>query len=168
ADCRKPCVALTRGARPFVEHDRLAYRAPRDVTAGNGALRRADVLADAEIEMMIAQPFVGETFEVPELRVAGILIDECALAESGLQLVQREMAADVDQEIGGVGNGGGLTPAESGAASFALGEQRHPAVEPESIRDVREVRQVDRSIELACGARGVCTVPDLLEEIHVA
>src|SRR5262249_49803328 len=60
ADCRKPCVALTRGARPFVEHDRLAYRAPRDVTAGNGALRRADVLADAEIEMMIAQPFVGE------------------------------------------------------------------------------------------------------------
>ena len=140
----EPPTVPARLDRPLIQHDRLPYRQPRNIAGRYIALRRAHVVPDGKVEMMIAKPFLGEPFLVPVLCVAGIQVDEHTPAASWLQRGEREMAADVHEQISGIHHPDQLFHAQSGALSIvALGNERRASGKSEAFGHVPEVGEVD-------------------------
>src|SRR6185436_19334659 len=86
--------------RPVVQDDRLPRRAPGEAVGGDGTAGRADVLADGEVEVVPREAGPGVARGLPDLREAGIDVDEGLPAETARQRLGGEVAADVDQEDG--------------------------------------------------------------------
>ena len=150
-----------------LEHDRLADAAPGDAATRHVAERLADVFADAEVEIVIAEPILGEPGGMPELRVAGIEVDEDAAAEPRLERGVGEVAADVHEHVGSLRDVGQGSPRRAETAALALDDERR--VESEVRRDGVEVRQVHRALDRARRAADVDARGrrDLFEEEHV-
>jgi hypothetical protein len=68
-----------------------------DVAGRDATARRADVLADGEVGIMIHELFLRDTLRMPELRVSGIQIDERTFAKTRFERPEGEMPADVHQ-----------------------------------------------------------------------
>jgi hypothetical protein len=62
--------------------------------------RLANVLADAEVAIVIAQPVFSEAGHMPELGIARVEIDEYTAAEPWLERFARQVPADVDEHLG--------------------------------------------------------------------
>ena len=94
---------------------------------------------------MIAKSFLGEPILVPVLCVAGIqVVDEHAPAASWLQRSEREMAADVHEQIGCIHHPDQLFHTQSGALSIvAFGNERRASGKSEAFGHVPEVGEVD-------------------------
>ena len=86
------------------EHDGLARVAPADVTRRNRAFGRADVLADREMEIVAIHTCARVAGCVPELRVSGIEIEVRLAAQASHQRFEREMTADVQQQVRAFGD----------------------------------------------------------------
>ena len=97
----------------------------------------------------------AETRGVPVLRVARIEIQERPLVETALDPIDGKVAADIDEQIGGVREVGHLTAAQAGTTAPRVEQQRRPIGQPEMPRDLREVREVDRAGEVARAAFGI-------------
>src|SRR5262245_23874835 len=55
---------------PLGEHDRLSHRLPPDVSGGDRAHWRANVLPHREVEMMVRELSVSETLLMPDLGIS--------------------------------------------------------------------------------------------------
>src|SRR5688572_26367636 len=106
--------------RPFVQQRGLPYRPPVNATCGNATPWRADVFANREVLVMIAKMFGGEPLHVPELRITGIEIDEDAPAKLRLERLEREMAADVDEQVRRLRDGNQIALTQTRSAPAGL------------------------------------------------
>ena len=114
-------VAAANGATGHsVEHDRLAYWTPRDIARRNVTGRLADILADAEIQVVLAKALFRESLRMPELRIAWVEVNEDSFPESKLQSLGGQVSADVDQKVGTARQVQQLVPAQPEAARCAV------------------------------------------------
>ena len=91
-----PRRGLTRVAR---EDRGLTRVTPADITGRDAAIGRADVLADREVEVVTVQAGAVVPRRVPELREARIEIEVRLPADPSHQRFEREVAADVQQQV---------------------------------------------------------------------
>src|SRR2546429_3911778 len=84
---------------PTIEHNRRTRVAPRTAAGWNRAARRADIAAEREVKIVPRQPSARQSRGVPELGEAGIFIDIDLRARRLLERFDRQVPADVDQQV---------------------------------------------------------------------
>src|SRR5262249_61111374 len=136
-------VAPAVSARAPVLRLRLRRRRPPVWPPRTRSLRPPVAPAGAKVRFGGAQPALREPLRVPELRVARIQVDENTLAEPRLERLEREMAADVDEDVGRVCDGDELVRTQTDGAILVLCNQCRRAAKPEALRGAREVRRVE-------------------------
>ena len=115
---------------------------PADTTARNAAAERADVLADREVEVVAAHAGAVLPRRVPELREARIEIEVRLPAEPSQQRFEREVAADVQQQVRRVSDVEQLAIRDTAGLGTAVADEGGRLRQPGLAHDVLEVGDV--------------------------
>jgi hypothetical protein len=87
-----------------VQRHRLPRRTPADASNRYGTGLGPDILSDREIEVVAVEARCGVARSVPELRKTGVEVDLGFAPNAVHQRLERQMARDVDEEVGGFGD----------------------------------------------------------------
>ena len=89
--------------RPVVEYDRWPERPPGDAVHGQRTTWKSDVLAKGEEEVVPIQTAIEQPGLQPQLCVARIVVQVDLDARAAFELAARQVAADIQKQICGVG-----------------------------------------------------------------
>ncbi len=120
---------------------------PTDVARWNGAVGRADVLADREVDVVAAQSRAGIPGRVPELRVARIEIEIRLAAQAAHDRVERQVPADVQQQVRGFGRIQHFAVRHARGPLTGIADQRRDVRQPGVPHHVLEIRDVGTPFE---------------------
>ena len=152
ADAGQPAGVRPGGriaGRPGGEVDGRERRDPVDAAGGHGASGSAEVLADGH-EGVVPGEGVVEAELPPQLREAGVDVDEDTPVGAGEQDVVVEVAHDVEQH-GAVGPPLEVGAVEAEAAAAAVEEEGVAAVHPRSGHHALEPAPLPRVLRRGVG-----------------
>ena len=158
----EPRLCRGRDGRPLAEVDRRQGRSPVEAAGRKTAAARADGEPDGDEGVVTVEPGV-ETLRMPELRVPGIDVDVHLAPSACRGTAQRQVAADVDEQVGVRGDLPRGDAIEPHARAPVRREQRRTPVEAELARHRQEVRGLLARLQRFGRRRTV----ELLEQIHV-
>src|SRR5436190_15848605 len=103
-DGREPMAVVLEHHWPVVKYDRLASGTPGDAPRRNLAIGRADVFADGEVEIVFSDVKRRVRIGIPELRETWINVDIGLAADAFGEWREREVPAQIHQEVRRLGN----------------------------------------------------------------